>query len=107
MKGEKLPDDDIRKRISEIDSPLMHLHYGGYRAYYNTKNWTCHFCGELIEVNRGYWGHKKMNWSPGAKLCHKCFLKFLTIMKENEYLMLLFEKMRGKELKVLDLLALK
>lgn len=104
MKDEKIPDDDIQRRISEIDSPLTHLHYGGYRVFDNTKNWNCHFCGELIEVNSGYWGHTKMSWSHGAKLCNKCFLKFITMMKENECVMLLFEKIRGKELKILDIL---
>jgi len=43
-----------------------------------------------------------MNWSKGTKSCHKCFLKFLLMIEDNEYLMLLFEKIRGKELEILS-----
>ncbi len=100
--GEKLSDNEIKELIHKINDPLnphplMALHYGGYRFFDNTKDQICHFCGEKIEINKGYWSHKTMRWSEGAKLCHRCFLKFLKVMEDNEYLMLLLEEMRGKE----------
>lgn len=110
-RGEKLTDDEIKELIYEIyeplehPHPLRHLYYGGYREYINEIDWNCHFCGEKIERHEGYWGRKQMRWSEGAKLCHKCFLKFLLIMEENEYLMSLFEKIGRRELEVLEQLA--
>lgn len=101
-KGEKLSDDEIKELIHEIDSPLRRLYEGGYRLYHNDKNWICYFCKEEIKAKNGYWGLKTLHWSVGSKLCHKCFLKLLLMMEENEYLMLLFEKIRGKELKILE-----
>jgi hypothetical protein len=108
--GEKLTDDETKELISEINDPLkrhplLALYYGGYRLYHNTIDWTCHFCGEKIEVHKGYWGCKEMRWSEGAKLCPKCFLKFLLMIEDNEYLMLLLEKLSGKELEILDWFA--
>lgn len=106
-KSETLTDDEIKELIDEIDSPLERLYPGGYRLYHNDKNWNCHFCGIKIDVHRGYWGGKEMimNWSKGAKMCHKCYLKFLLMMEDNEYIILLLEKLRGKELKILEWLA--
>ncbi len=110
-KGEILSDDEIKELIHEIyeplehPHPLRHLYYGGYREYINERDWICHFCGEKIERHKGYWGLKTMRWSERAKLCHRCFLKFLTMMEENDYLMSLFGMIRGKELEILSQLS--
>ncbi len=106
-KSETLTDDEIKELIDKIDSPLEHLYPWGYRLYHNDKNWNCHFCGKKIEREEGYWGHKEMNlnWSKGAKLCHKCYLKFLLMMEDNVSFILLLEKLHRKELKLLDWLA--
>lgn len=109
-RGEKLSDDEIEQLIREIydlltHHPLRSLHHGGYCRYDNDKDWKCHFCEKEIKAKSGYWGLNDMHWSVGSKLCHECFLKFITMMEENEYLMLLFEKIRGKELRILDIAA--
>ena len=109
-RGEKLSNGEIEQLIREICNPLTphplwRLYHGGYRRYNNDKDWKCHFCEKKIKAKSGYWGLKEMQWSVGSKLCHECFLKFLTMMEENEYLMLLFEKIRGKELRILDIAA--
>jgi len=42
-----------------------------------------------------------MRWSEGAKMCHGCFLKFLLMIEDNDYLMELFRELIGKERKIL------
>ena len=83
--------EEIKKLLWEIDHPLMKLDTEGYRLYYNTKEWNCHFCEKKIKAGEGYWGHKLMQWSQGVKLCHECFLKLLVLIEENRQLSDLFE----------------
>lgn len=92
MMGKPKPSsEEIKNLLWKIDHPLMKLDTEGYRIYYNTKEWNCHFCERKIKVGEGYWGHKVIQWSQGVKLCHECFLKLLVLIEENRQLSDLFE----------------
>ncbi len=69
-----------------LNHPLIALTYAGYRYYKNTKNWACYFCEREIKEHEGYWAHKQMKWSQGPKMCHECFLKFLSMIEYNSEL---------------------
>jgi len=94
----KITDDEIKKLINEIHSPLLALYHGGYREYINEIDWNCCFCGKKIERHEGYWGYKDMSWSNGPKSCHKCFSKFLLMMEENSILIRIFKMIKDRDL---------
>jgi hypothetical protein len=77
-----------------LKHPLIGLTYAGYRYYRNTKNWACHFCEREIKKGEGYWAHKQMEWSQGPKMCHECFLKFLSMIEYNSELFNLIQNFK-------------
>ena len=86
--GKETSNEEVKNTLlSNIDHPLLTITNIGYRLYNNNKDWICYFCESEIRERVGYWGREHMTWSMGAKLCHRCFLKYLAMLEENSYLM--------------------
>lgn len=98
FRKEKLKDKDILKAVWKLDHPLKNIEHG-YRDFNNTKMWNCTFCEKIIQKRERYWGYKKIDGSEGEKMCHICFLKFLTLIDHNDLLLVVLDKVweRDKE----------
>ncbi|RLI79799.1 hypothetical protein DRP05_02880 [Archaeoglobales archaeon] len=96
---EKLSDAEIRELGRIVVSWFMKNYWGldgianlGFRNYHNTEDWKCEFCRREIKAREGYWGYIEMKCSEGPKLCHECFLRFVSLIECNPYL---FEPLRA------------
>ncbi len=96
---EKWSGKEIKEAVRQVDHPLLVIEHG-YRMYRNTSDWQCTFCEIWIKKREGYWAYKKMYLSQGEKMCHYCFLKFLAILEQNDFLEYLFDEVLKKDKKV-------